>query len=462
MSWRKRKGAPQPDELAARLKGERAAAAALRGDAVARERARVRHRLERAGVVETARAVRRARRQVAAGVRADRRLGALYRQAREAGERARLRAHIYQSAEMRTLRVARLRTVALAVLIPVLLAFGAWSTAGVHHGVVVVLGLAPGSAGWWAAWLVEPALITVVAGIIIIRAVLRSVGGALDDKAAWVEWTALGLSLALNMVGAATGLVAEAHASLAALVVAVAGGVIAHSIGPAGAAGTAFLIGVIDDSITAADPAAGAPPLVEMAIPEQAGPEQTVAALMAALAEDADGAEGAAHSGGVSAQADGGERPVDAGERGERSVSDQELVDHAERVRQILADHHQVEIQQLAERGTEALVQWLAEWSAEDGGAGGTAVLPPPPADPPAIEQGDGEGERSGERPEMPLSAAERRAAIARELAADPTLTGPQIAERTGIPESTVRRLRAQVLGELSAHDERRDRGERQ
>ena len=437
-------------------------------DELADLRARLRRREDRERVRAEVRAERAQR-------RAAQRREALARGARLAGEAARLRHRVSQSGEARALRVEQTRTIALVALLPVLAAFGAWSAAGVQAGMVALLGLEPASAAAAAAWLVEPALLGIVAGVILLRARLRSAGGDLDERATWMEWAALITSIVLNMAG---------HwpeqmdgAALAAMA--------GHALGPLGAAGTALLISVVMDGVTDADP--------------WHLDDGTLAPTLGDGDDEGErpSAHGAAHgelgersAEGVSAQvsapapvavrpamrwidtsgarllpivaAEGAERPVSAqATTGERSVEDQATLDHAEHVRRILADHFQAEIAQLAERGTAELTAWLETWSAPTGG--GAAVLPAP-ADPPAIEQaeqGDGEGERSGERPEAPLSAAERREAIARELAADPSLTGPQLSERTGIPESTARRLRSQVLGELSAHDEQGGGGER-
>src|SRR5690606_16229485 len=116
----------------------------------------------------------------------------------------------------------------------------------------LALGVRPGfRQGWslcWAwnsaAWLVEPALIGVVATVILIRARLRSVGGDLDERATRVEWAALSLSIALNCVGHwPDSLGVTAFAAL-----------VGHALGPLGAAGTAYLISVIQDGISSADP----------------------------------------------------------------------------------------------------------------------------------------------------------------------------------------------------------------
>ena len=204
---------------------------------IARLRERLQRREARAQVRAEARARRRAR-------RARQRVDQLRQQALLAGTAARTRYEVLQTGEARALRLARTRTAALAALLPVLLAFGAWSAAGVQAGMVTLLGLQPGSVAAAAAWLVEPALIGVVATVILIRARLRSVGGDLDERATRVEWAALTLSIALNCVGHwPDSLGVTAFAAL-----------VGHALGPLGAAGTAYLISVIQDGISSADP----------------------------------------------------------------------------------------------------------------------------------------------------------------------------------------------------------------
>src|SRR5690554_3319864 len=204
---------------------------------IARLRERLHRRESRAQVRAEARARRRAR-------RARQRVDHLRQQALLAGTAARTRYEVLQTGEARALRLARTRTAALAALLPVLLAFGAWSAAGVQAGMVALLGLEQGSVAAAAAWLVEPALIGVVATVILIRARLRSVGGDLDERATRVEWAALSLSIALNCVGHwPDSLSATAFAAL-----------VGHALGPVGAAGTAYLISVVQDGISSADP----------------------------------------------------------------------------------------------------------------------------------------------------------------------------------------------------------------
>src|SRR5690554_3956828 len=203
--------------------------------------ARLRERLQRREARAQVRAEARARRLAR---RARQRIGRLRQQAMLAGAAARTRWEVHQTGEARALRLARTRTVALAALLPVLLAFGAWSAAGVQAGMVTLLSLEPGSAAATAAWLVEPALIGIVATVILVRAQLRSVGGDLDERATRVEWAALTLSIALNCAGHWPDDVdATAFAAL-----------VGHALGPLGAAATAYLISVIQDGISSANP----------------------------------------------------------------------------------------------------------------------------------------------------------------------------------------------------------------
>ncbi|MFB6397968.1 hypothetical protein [Polymorphospora lycopeni] len=246
--------AESADSLRAGLLEAREVIGVRREDARARRAQDAEHRVAIADVDERAAAAARARRERVRDADESAALAELYRRAARSGARARVRADIERSAEMRALRVARVRQVTLLAGIPVLAAFAAWSTTGVQAGVVRLLGLEPGTAGWWAGWAMEPALITVVALIIIGRAVLRSAGGDTDWRADVAEWTALALSLALNLAGGWHG-----DGFLTAL-----GGGLAHSVGPIGAAGTAFLIGVFDSYATAARPWDNAPRLADL------------------------------------------------------------------------------------------------------------------------------------------------------------------------------------------------------
>jgi hypothetical protein len=242
--------------LRAQLAAARDLAAVKAEDVWARREQEAEHAIAMATVDERAMTAKRERRERARDTKDAEALAALYRRATRSGARARLRAQIQGSAEVRALRIAKVRTVTLAVGIPVLIAFAAWSTTGVQAGVTRLLDLTPWSASWSAAWLVEPALITVVGAIIIGRAVLRSSGGNTDWRAAAFEWGFLSLSLALNIVG---GWPTESGDFWTGL-----GTALPHSIGPLGCAGTAFLIGLFDSYVTDARPWHQAPRLADI------------------------------------------------------------------------------------------------------------------------------------------------------------------------------------------------------
>ena len=178
--------------------GYRDALARIREEAARRRDER---RLARAERRENAAAARAARREARRDRVEQRRLAELYRAAAVSGERARLAVAIRGSVEARRHRVDQVRTATLKVGLPVLGAFAAWSTVGVHAGVVGLLGAAPGSAWWWGAWFIEPALIAVVAGVIVARAVLRASGGDVDWRAHVAHWGALAVSILLNLAG---------------------------------------------------------------------------------------------------------------------------------------------------------------------------------------------------------------------------------------------------------------------
>ena len=243
---------PEAAELRANLAAARDLVAVQWEDDWVRRAQQAEHHIAMADVDERAAAAERARRLRARdAVEADK-LGALFQRATRSGTRARIRAQIQGSAEMRALRIAAVRKVGMVAGLPVLAAFAAWSTTGAQAGVVRLLDLPAGSPAWWASWAVEPALITVVALIIVGRAVLRSSGGNTDWRATVAEWTALGLSLGLNIVGGWHG----GWDGVA--------GALPHAIGPLGCAGTAFLIGLFDSYVTAAKPWDGAPRLADI------------------------------------------------------------------------------------------------------------------------------------------------------------------------------------------------------
>ncbi|NYH52796.1 anti-sigma28 factor (negative regulator of flagellin synthesis) [Nocardiopsis arvandica] len=241
-----------PDQVAAELQRKRRLAAAKDTDALERLRERTERQLTREQI-----------RHQAAQTRRDRRADQSRGRAAAALERARLAAEINQSAEARALRVQRTRTLSLAVLLPVLAAFAAWSTTGVHSGATTLLSAERWGAVWWALWLLEPALIGTVGWIIIVRARLASAGGRLGQDALRIMWGCLAVSVALNAIGHWPTTPESGWTFAAAL--AALGALLAHSLGPVGAAMTAHLVGVIEDAITAARPWEGAKTLAELA-----------------------------------------------------------------------------------------------------------------------------------------------------------------------------------------------------
>lgn len=236
------------EELAARLEADRAADAVRRADELERERAAARHRRRRADLAAAERIadLERARRQADAEAAA--RLVRLYAEAREAGERTRITAALARSGEARALRLERLRTLNLKVLVPVLLGFAAWSTTGVQAGAARLMQVGAADPMWWVVWLLEPVLIGAVVWIIVARARLAASGGRMAAGAERIAVACLGTSVVLNIVAALpTG---DGDPTGWAVV----GAIVAHVIGPLGAAATAHLIGLVDRSVAEADP----------------------------------------------------------------------------------------------------------------------------------------------------------------------------------------------------------------
>lgn len=243
---------PEALELRNTLAEQRRLANINREDQQARKAGRAHHRNRIADIAEKALAARRARRARARDTREQADLNRLYRVAIRSGTRARIRADIQRSAEMRALRVGKVRGVALIAGLPILAAFAAWSTAGAQAGAVRLLNLAKESPGWWAAWAVEPALIAIVALIITGRAILKSSGGQTDRRATLIEWAALLTSLGLNIFGGWD----DGWGGIKT--------VLPHAIGPTFCALTAVLIGLFVGYAAEAKPWDDAPTLIEM------------------------------------------------------------------------------------------------------------------------------------------------------------------------------------------------------
>ena len=156
-------------------------------------------------------------------------------------------ARIMRSGNAVALRLESTRRLVLRVLLPALLAFGGWSTAGVQAGAATMTGAEDGSVMWWALWALEPALIAIVAVVVLVRCRLLGVAEDAEGKdiedplltASKVMWGALGVSLVLNTVGHWPSDWEGA------------GGLLFHALGPIGAAATVHLIGVLLEAVGA-------------------------------------------------------------------------------------------------------------------------------------------------------------------------------------------------------------------
>ncbi|MCP9954689.1 hypothetical protein [Actinomadura madurae] len=238
-----------PQELARELQRGRELADARRLDELERARAEAGHGRARADVATESRLAELARAEREADVRAEAELARMYREFRKSGERTRIRSLMARSGEARALRLERLRSRNLVILVPLLIGFGLWSTTGVQQGAARLMSVTSHSPVWWVLWGLEALLIGVVCWIIVVRARLATSGGKLSASAERIGAGCLTTSIFLNLVAAVpTG--DGAHASGWAI----PGAMFAHAIGPVGAALVAHLIGIIDGSISDADP----------------------------------------------------------------------------------------------------------------------------------------------------------------------------------------------------------------
>ena len=264
------------DGLARRLAADRAVIEIGRDDELRRRLSDAEHQMALDGVAEQVTAVRRERAERARDAVEAEKLAALYRHTASAGERARIASEISRTGEMRALRIAKLQKAVLGAGLPALVGFGLWSTAGVHGGLVKLMNLTEWSAGWIAAWPVEPLLITVVAGLIVFKAVLKMSGGAVDDRIVAAEVGVLGLSLGLNLFG---GWPEHDVAVVTAI-----GTAMAHSVGAIMAAVPAWLIGVLIDLLAKADPWKGAPRIADLGLLPSGNPSGSSSATASARA----------------------------------------------------------------------------------------------------------------------------------------------------------------------------------
>ncbi|WUI01945.1 hypothetical protein OHR68_09080 [Spirillospora sp. NBC_00431] len=238
-----------PQELARELQRQRELAAARRADELERARAEAGHGRARADLATEVRLAELERAEREADVRAETELARMYREFHASGERTRIRSLMARSGEARALRLERLRSRNLVILVPLLIGFGVWSTTGVQQGAARLMSVTTGEPVWWVLWGLEALLIGVVCWIIVVRARLATSGGKLSATAERIAAGCLGTSIFLNLVAAVP---ADDGPHLSGW--AVPGAMFAHAIGPVGAALVAHLIGVIDRSITDADP----------------------------------------------------------------------------------------------------------------------------------------------------------------------------------------------------------------
>ncbi|MEO3788536.1 hypothetical protein ABGB12_34865 [Actinocorallia sp. B10E7] len=238
-----------PRELAEQLATARALEAARCEDELKRRTAAADHQRALADVDVEVRQAELDRVDRAETAEADADLARLYRKASGDGQRTRLASLMARSGEARALLLDKTRRGNLKLLVPALVAFGAWSTAGVQAGGAAVMQLDRGDATWWALWGLEPALILVVARLIVVRSRLAQAGGELSREAERIGIGCLVLSFVLNICAAAWPTVWDA-----AGVGVLAATALTHCLGPAGAAVVAHLIGALDRDIAAADP----------------------------------------------------------------------------------------------------------------------------------------------------------------------------------------------------------------
>lgn len=272
------------DELTRELNHQREIEDARRLDDLERRRSEATYQRALADEEEHARRAERDRAEREATDRAERDLAQMIRQTRAAGHRARISATVARSGAARALRLEKTRALNLWALVPVLVGFGAWSTAGVQEGGARLMGATSSDPTWWALWALEPVLIGMVVWVILARARLATAGGRMDRRAEWIAGAGLITSVLLNLVAALPSTMPTSTGGVLAMV----GAMLAHAIGPVGAAGTALLIGVVDTSITNADPWDGAESAdLELPDPHQAESAPPSAARSPAAKVDA-------------------------------------------------------------------------------------------------------------------------------------------------------------------------------
>ncbi|MBB6001351.1 hypothetical protein HNR25_005182 [Streptomonospora salina] len=117
------------------------------------------------------------------------------------GHRLMRRRELADSPARRAASLERLQHGVVGIGAVGIVGMGAASTAGVHQGLVELIG--PSVAA--AAWGYEPAVIALVAGGIVARSVLHRAGGVMPTAVTALEWVALATSIVLSIVGSGFG-----------------------------------------------------------------------------------------------------------------------------------------------------------------------------------------------------------------------------------------------------------------
>jgi hypothetical protein len=111
--------------------------------------------------------------------------------------------------------LARIQTAVITVAVPVIIALGAASTTAVH---AFMTKYAAASAA--VSWAMEPAVITLVSGVIVVRALMLRNGAVLPPLVTWIERGALATSVVMCLLGAGWGaIVAPLGVALVAITV---------------------------------------------------------------------------------------------------------------------------------------------------------------------------------------------------------------------------------------------------
>lgn len=113
------------------------------------------------------------------------------------GHRLVRRRALAESPERKAASLERLQRWVVGIGAAGIAGMGAASTAGVHQGLVELIGNGVAT----AAWGYEPAVIALVAGGIVARSVLERSGGRMPRAVTVLEWVALATSIALSWYG---------------------------------------------------------------------------------------------------------------------------------------------------------------------------------------------------------------------------------------------------------------------